>query len=83
VDVKYIKRISKMIIMFFRAEELRDRIVHIERYLDGKTTYMWPEATGNPWQDKWLKEYLNILRGEYYAQRKLRIDDFNQKRSLK
>ena len=56
--------------MFFEIKELQERIGHIESYLDGKTTYMWPENTGNPWQERWIKEYLEILQAEYYKKRK-------------
>lgn len=69
--------------MFFGIKELQDRIVHIERYLDGKTNYMWPEALESPWQEQWIREYLSILREEYYQRRKLRIDKSNFNRLLK
>ncbi|MCA9478020.1 MAG: hypothetical protein KC535_02640 [Nanoarchaeota archaeon] len=69
--------------MFFQLAELQERIVHIERYLDGKEKYMWPQATGNPWQERWIREYLSILREEYFTRRRLSLDKSSMTRILK
>lgn len=83
LGVRYIRVILRLRSMFFGIAELQERIVHIERYLDGKTTYMWPESPQSPWEEKWLKEYLGILRDEYYRKRRLHLDKAHSGRLLK